>query len=109
MAIGMDQRGGALTDVWSVSGSRGHRKHDPNLTLVHSSASAPTKKRPVESVDVRAHAARSSLTAVPADEPPGLHLALAFHVDEPHWLRDEVVAQQLPGGAGDLDLVRYPM
>src|SRR5918992_1707465 len=49
------------------------------------------------------------LVASLADEPPGFHLALAFHVDDPHWLCGEVVAQQLPGGAGDLDLVRYPV
>src|SRR5919109_4950151 len=56
----------------------------------------------------RAHRLRSSLTAFPADEPPGLHLALAFDVDEPHRLGDEVVAQQLPGRPRDLDLVRTP-
>ena len=46
-----------------------------------------------------------ALTTVPADEPPGLHVALAFHVDESHRLRDEVVAQKLPGRTRDLDLV----
>src|SRR5215211_8830017 len=46
-----------------------------------------------------------ALTTVPADEPPGLHVPLAFHVDEPHRLRDEVVAQELPGRTRDLDLV----
>jgi hypothetical protein len=46
-----------------------------------------------------------ALTTVPADEPPGFHIALAFHVDEPHRLRDEVVAQELPGRTRDLDLV----
>ena len=46
-----------------------------------------------------------ALMTVSADEPPGLHVALAFHVDEPHRLRDEVVAQELPGRTRDLDLV----
>jgi hypothetical protein len=46
-----------------------------------------------------------ALTTVPADQPPGLHLALAFHVDEPHRLGDEVVAQELTGRTCDLDLV----
>jgi hypothetical protein len=46
-----------------------------------------------------------ALTTLPADEPPGLHVALAFHEDEPHRLRDEVVAHELPGRTRDLDLV----
>jgi hypothetical protein len=32
------------------------------------------------------------LSAVPADEPPGLHFSLALHVDESDWLGDELVA-----------------
>src|SRR5215213_6345145 len=50
-----------------------------------------------------------ALTAIPADESPGLHLAFAFHVDEPDRLGDEVGAQQLPGRTRDLDLVRCPV
>ena len=46
-----------------------------------------------------------ALMTVSADEPPRLHVALAFYVDEPHRLRDEVVAQELPGRTRDLDLV----
>jgi nucleoside-diphosphate-sugar epimerase len=51
----------------------------------------------------------AELSQTRRSDPPGLHLALALHVDEPHWLRDEVVAQQLPGGASDLDFVRNPV
>jgi len=46
-----------------------------------------------------------ALVTVSADEPPGFHVALAFHVDEPYRLSDEVVAQELPGRTRDLDLV----
>jgi NUDIX domain-containing protein len=46
-----------------------------------------------------------ALKTVPAGQPPGLHLALAFHADEPHRLGDEVVTQELPGRTADLDLV----
>jgi hypothetical protein len=46
-----------------------------------------------------------ALTTVSTDESPGFYVALAFHVDQPHWLCDEVVAQQLPGRTGDLNLV----
>ena len=46
-----------------------------------------------------------ALMTVSADEPPRLHVALAFYIDEPHRLRDEVVAQELPGRTRDLDLV----
>jgi hypothetical protein len=52
-----------------------------------------------------ANALTSPLMTVSADEPPGLHVALAFYVDEPYRLRDEVVAQELPGRTRDLDLV----
>jgi release factor glutamine methyltransferase len=51
-------------------------------------------------------ATRTELTTIPADEAPGLHLTLAFHVDEPQRLGQELVAQQLPGRTRDLDLVR---
>jgi hypothetical protein len=46
-----------------------------------------------------------ALMTVSADDPPGFHVALALHVDEPYRLRDEVVAQELPGRTRDLDLV----
>src|SRR5829696_1230307 len=46
-----------------------------------------------------------ALTTVPAHETPGLHFTLAFHLYEPHRLRDEVLAQELPGRTRDLDLV----
>jgi release factor glutamine methyltransferase len=54
-------------------------------------------------------ATRTDLTAIPSDEPPGLHLTLALHVDEPQSLGRELVAQQLPGRTRDLDLVRGPV
>ena len=44
-----------------------------------------------------------------ADEPPGLDRALALHVDEPDRLGHEVVAQELPRRARDLDLVGGPV
>jgi hypothetical protein len=77
----------------------------PPLTLAHSSASAADEGAARSNgVDVLI-ALAPALTTVPADEPPGLHVALAFHVNEPHRLRDEVVAQELPGRTRDLDLV----
>src|SRR5688572_17615794 len=56
-----------------------------------------------------AHRPRARLTAVRAYEPPRLDLALPLHVHEPDRLGDEVVAQELPGRARDLNLVRRPV
>ena len=76
------------------------------LVSVRSTASAPTKARgPLEWGRRVLTALAPALKTVPADQPPGLHVALAFHLDEPHRLRDKVVAQELPGRTGDLDLV----
>ena len=63
------------------------------------------QSRSSEKITVVPLGTAAALMSVSADEPPGLHVALAFDVDEPGRLGEEVVGQELPGGTGDLDLV----
>src|SRR5918994_450419 len=83
-----------------------HSSRVPILRSGISSPSSPTKRSREPTSSDRTLPA---LTAARTHEPPGFDRALALHLDEPQWLGGEVVAQELPGRASDLDRVGGPM